>query len=215
MKKKTIAFVLAAVVSMTALVGTTLAYFTDTDEATNVFTMGNVDISLDEALVEKDGYEYVSDEEGTRVTENTYENLYPGQVLPKDPTIHNDGTQGAWIRVKIQTTTKELTTIAALGQNEEVLSKAAIEKVVDIQDGWTYAGYEVVEEKDGNKTVNFIYTLDEVLASGEDAVVFENVTINPAVEDQNLGFEISVFAEAIQEPGFTTVTEAFEAYDAE
>ena len=44
MKKKIVSLVLVAALAMTALVGTTLAYFTDTDNATNTFTMGNVKI---------------------------------------------------------------------------------------------------------------------------------------------------------------------------
>ncbi|MBE6038235.1 MAG: hypothetical protein E7218_03420 [Anaerofustis stercorihominis] len=48
MKKKTMAIVLVVCLLATALVSGTLAYFTDTDEATNVFTMGNVQIVQNE-----------------------------------------------------------------------------------------------------------------------------------------------------------------------
>lgn len=52
-KNKLIALGAAAVLSATALIGGTLAYFTDTDTETNEFTVGNIDIDLHEA--NKDG----------------------------------------------------------------------------------------------------------------------------------------------------------------
>ncbi len=48
MKKKIIALCLTVCLAAVAVVGGTLAYFTDTDEATNVFTTGKVDIALKE-----------------------------------------------------------------------------------------------------------------------------------------------------------------------
>lgn len=46
MKKKILALALVVVLAVTAVTGATLAYFTDTDEATNTFTSGKVDITL-------------------------------------------------------------------------------------------------------------------------------------------------------------------------
>ena len=46
MKKKLLAICLVAILVLTAITGATLAYLTDTDEADNVFTVGNVQIEL-------------------------------------------------------------------------------------------------------------------------------------------------------------------------
>lgn len=46
MKKKITAICLCVALLAIAIVGATLAYFTDTDKATNTFTVGNVDIQL-------------------------------------------------------------------------------------------------------------------------------------------------------------------------
>ena len=60
MKKKITALALVICLLAVAVVGGTMAYFTDTDEATNVFTMGNVSIQqfehqrVDGGLVELD-----------------------------------------------------------------------------------------------------------------------------------------------------------------
>ena len=48
MKKKLTAIFLCVALSAIAIVGASLAYFTDTDKADNVFTTGKVDISLQE-----------------------------------------------------------------------------------------------------------------------------------------------------------------------
>jgi len=46
MKKKLLAICLVAILVLTAITGATLAYLTDTEEATNVLVMGNVQIDL-------------------------------------------------------------------------------------------------------------------------------------------------------------------------
>lgn len=82
MKKKITAICLCIALVAIAVVGATLAYFTDTKTATNTFTMGDVKIKLDEANV--------NNPEGDRVTSNEY-NVYPGAVVTKDPIVHNTG----------------------------------------------------------------------------------------------------------------------------
>ena len=86
MKKKILALCLVIVLVVTAITGVTLAYFTDTDTVENTFTMGKVDILLDEAPVNDDGKKV----SGDRVKENDYTktNMVPGHVFDKDPTIH-------------------------------------------------------------------------------------------------------------------------------
>lgn len=49
MKKKILALAMAALMLIVAVVGGTLAYFTDADAATNTITIGNVDITLYES----------------------------------------------------------------------------------------------------------------------------------------------------------------------
>ena len=50
MKKKILTICLIVALAATAIIGGTLAYFTDKDEATNTFTMGNVKIDLKETF---------------------------------------------------------------------------------------------------------------------------------------------------------------------
>ena len=87
MKKKIVSLCLCAALLAVAVIGGTLAYFTDvTDEVNNTFTMGNVDITLDEAKVNDAGKVI---DPTDRVQENIYKKkMVPGYVFDKDPTIH-------------------------------------------------------------------------------------------------------------------------------
>ena len=67
-KKKILTLALAALIAVTAITSASVAYFTDTGTARNVFTMGNVNITLDEAPVD----EFGQATDGDRVTENEY-----------------------------------------------------------------------------------------------------------------------------------------------
>lgn len=55
MKKKIVTVCLTVCLAAVAVVGGTLAYFTDTDEAENVFTVGNVSIDLTEPNWDAEG----------------------------------------------------------------------------------------------------------------------------------------------------------------
>ena len=82
MKKKIVA--MCATVAIAALaVGGTLAYFTDKDSATNVFTTGNVDIVLNETFDADDA------------------KLMPGIDIEKKVAVANKGSEKAYVRVHI------------------------------------------------------------------------------------------------------------------
>lgn len=108
MKKKILTITTALVLVCAIAIGATVAYFLDTEKVQNSFTVGNVAISLDEAPVERTEdpnnpgvYTYEADDEAPRVQTNTYDVLYPGAQLPKDPTVHNDGQNASKLLVVI------------------------------------------------------------------------------------------------------------------
>lgn len=84
-KKKVLSLALAASLAAVAVVGSSLAYFTDKDEKDNVYSIGNVDIQL------------VEPNWGTEEAEN----MYPGEAVKKDPTVVNAGKNPAFVRVKV------------------------------------------------------------------------------------------------------------------
>ena len=89
MKKKILALCLVVALAATAIVGGTLAYFTDRDNATNTFTVGNVDITLTEPNWQGSGSQDAPE-------------VYPGEALAKDPTVTNVGANPCFVRVKVQ-----------------------------------------------------------------------------------------------------------------
>ena len=95
MKKKLTAVALVVCMLAIMLVGASLAYFTDTDSAENTFTMGNVSIDL-----------YETDAKGEKTHEGlAFENVTPAVVYDKDPTVVNDGTNAAYMRVRVEFST--------------------------------------------------------------------------------------------------------------
>lgn len=88
MKKKITAIALVVCLVAVAIVGGSLAYFTDEEKATNTFTVGNVDITLTEPKWDDHG-------------EAEAETVYPGEPLDKDPTVENTGANPCFVRVKV------------------------------------------------------------------------------------------------------------------
>ena len=108
MKKKIIAVCLIVALAATAVIGGTLAYFTDTKEATNTFTVGGVKIELIEQQSSEDGKSLVAYENNqilmplvgsvqndpkNGVGQPTSENY-----IDKIVTIQNTGKSDAWVR---------------------------------------------------------------------------------------------------------------------
>lgn len=87
MKKKILAACLVVCLLATAVIGTTLAYFTDTtDTVKNTFTVGKVDIEL------------------TETTGASYK-MIPGTELSKDPKVTvKDGSEDCYVFVKVEET---------------------------------------------------------------------------------------------------------------
>ncbi len=95
--KKIISLVLVLVLALTAI-GGTLAYFTDTDNATNTLTVGGVQIDLHEANADGAKDEAYQTWLGEQV-------LMPGtskqNVLDKIVTVENTGASDAYVRVHV------------------------------------------------------------------------------------------------------------------
>lgn len=85
MKKKILSLCLVIALLAVSIAGASLAYFTDTQEADNVFTMGDVDIELDEP-------EWDPDPDG---------DFNPGVEYDKDPYVKNVGDTDVWVRLKV------------------------------------------------------------------------------------------------------------------
>lgn len=97
--KKAILLVLCAALLVGASVAGTLAYMTSTAKVMNTFTIGNVNITLNETKVDLDGKPVDGE---SPVTSNNYK-LVPGATYTKDPTVHVAAkSEDSWIFVKVE-----------------------------------------------------------------------------------------------------------------
>ena len=101
---KALLLVLCAILLVCASVVGTLAYLTAGDEVTNTFTVGKVEISMDETDVNEHG---VKDGD-TRVKMNTYQ-LIPGRTYVKDPIVYVTAeSETCYVFIKVQNDIVEL-----------------------------------------------------------------------------------------------------------
>ena len=101
--KKKLLVVLVALVALVATVVAsvmgTIAYLTASAAVSNVFTVGNVQITMDETKVKPDGTPVAG---ADRVDTNSY-HLVPGTKYLKDPTIHvNKGSENSYLFVLVR-----------------------------------------------------------------------------------------------------------------
>lgn len=188
MKKKLVTLCAALALCATAIIGGTLAYFTDTKTAENTFVVGKVAITLDEAPVDEMGVA----QQGDRVTANTYK-LIPGHTYTKDPTIHvaND-SEKSYLFVKV------VNGIEAL----EAAGEGTIAKQMEAK-GWkplaNVANVYYLEGTDGKPAV---------VSANDNKVIFENFTINGELTELNNVSPITITAYAVQADGFADKTAA-------
>ena len=107
MKKKILALCLIVALAVTAVVGGTLAYFTDKDNATNTFTAGGVDIALIEQQVNEDGTDLEAFEQNqvlmpivgsAQGEKDDFGQPVAENYIDKMVTIKNTGKSDAYVR---------------------------------------------------------------------------------------------------------------------
>ena len=98
--RKALLTLCAALLLVSMTVGATVAYLTaNTAVVTNTFTVGNIQIGLDEAKCDLNG-KVIAD--AGRVTQNQYK-LFPGHTYTKDPIVYvKAGSEACWVFVKVE-----------------------------------------------------------------------------------------------------------------
>lgn len=230
-RKAILALLCVCLVTLASVMGT-LAYLTDDDAVVNTFTVGNVQIKLDEADVKTDGT-YETDH-NNRVKANEY-HLLPGQEYVKDPTVTVlKGSEETYVRMLVTFTySKELDAIFAPTGAD----------LTSIFGGYAPANWELIGNVENTvantRTYEFRYIGEEnkgskagtvAKAKNEDIVLadlFETITVPGFVNNDQLAtlvtldqdgkivnqFKIHVVAHAIQAAGFDSADEAWAAFD--
>ena len=170
-KKKTI--IAAIVLLLVLLVGGAIAYFTDKEEVTNVFTVGKVDITLTEPAWNA----------------TAAENLMPGATVAKDPTVTVAADSAdAYVFVKVQ-----VPCVGTGNTRREVFTYAPAT-------GWAELTEAAVSCED-NAVATHVYAHTAAMTASEASTLFSAVVLDANLtqeEADGLVLEMPVKAYAIQ-----------------
>ena len=233
---------LAAGVILCALlsgIGTTMAYFTESAQETNVFTTGDLDIGLKEPEWDP--------------KDNDGKNMYPGYTVYKNPTVKNitsdkNGEEPCYVRMIVDildgdgaavTDSQALNLIYKTIYYDESFEGGYDKKegtstglIQDRIPGYSLselAAYPMVNplwEKDTARSTasKLVYNYmgkndDGILNIQEESTLFTNVVIPidwNQTEMKKVGnYQLKVTAQAIQSKGFATQAEAYRMLDEE
>lgn len=211
-KSKVVLMVLCAVALITVSVLGTLAYLTSQDVVVNTFTVGKVNITLDETAVNTDGTPIAN---ADRVKENKY-HLVPGNTYVKDPTMTVvKGSEESYVRMLLTINcSKEFDDIFA----PEVADLTSIFNGYDANN-WIYA--ETTRNETAN-TVTYEFRYKEtVKPSADNDIVleplFDSITVPGEFDSDDMAsisnLKITVVGHAIQKSGFNSADAAWTAFN--
>ena len=208
--KKKLMTVLALVLVIAMSVAGTYAYLTSQDTVTNTFTVGNVQIKLDEAKANADG---TLVQGADRVKANEYK-LLPGHKYAKDPTVTVlKGSENSYVKMTV-TFTKAAELDAIFAPNGANL--------LSIFNGYNSTNWiykNVTEDTDANtRTYEFWYK-ETVAAPTADVALdalFDSITVPENLTNAQLAtindMTITVNAYAIQADGFDDADDAWDHF---
>lgn len=235
-KSKALLLTLCAVLLVAASVLGTMAYLTSSAEVKNTFTIGKVEIKLDEAKVTADG---IPVEGAARVTANSYK-LMPGTTYTKDPTVTvKAGSEESYVRMKV--TFNNATEIIALCTDPEFADEVTgaenafpLIRMVNfveanaakwdgiIPDNMVETGEMLADakyfayDKTADTLTYIFYYRETVTAPTADVVLpvlFDGIKVPEWVTGAQLAklnnFQITVVAEAIQAGSFADADDAW------
>ncbi len=227
-KKKIAILVLAFVMLASGVVGGTLAYLTDSGSATNVFTLGQIDVDITEPDWSPDPNTGDGDGLG----------ILPGDTFDKTPTI--TATEGdSYMRVKMEIIdTSTNLPITSVPRRDLILNMIRFDGATPatILESESYAlsaltAYPTVspeflydataaDSATGVRYYNYIEG-DGIFSAndGDSAVLFTNIVIPTNYSNADFlligNFEIQLTVEAIQSDNFDTVAAARTQMDLE
>lgn len=206
-KKKVLVTLLCAALLVFASVMGTLAYLkSTTDVANNTFSVGNVQLTLDEAKVDVYGEPI---EGANRVLGNEYK-LIPGHEYVKDPTVTvKGGSEESYIRMMVEIT--DFQDVKKVFGNDFLPQYFVTGWDPEL---WISTGNVVVTNDTAvyefwyKDTVNTLGADDKVLEP-----LFETIVVPDDVENEAIALlddmEINVVAHAIQADGFDDAADAW------
>ena len=205
--KKKLMTVLALVLVIAMSVAGTYAYLTYRDTVVNTFTVGDVQIKLDEAAANADGT-LVPDAD--RVKANSYK-LLPGHEYNKDPMVTVlEGSESSYVKMTV-TFTKAAELDAIFAPNGANL--------LSIFKGYDSTNWELknVTKDTQNNTRTYEFWYKEAVAAPDADValdaLFDSIIVPGTITNAQLAtikdMTITVNAYAIQADGFADAADAW------
>ena len=221
-KSKILLLTLCAVALVAASVLGTLAYLTSQDTVTNTFTVGKVQIKLDEAKVGEDG-KALTGNDAARVKANSYK-LLPGHEYDKDPMVTVlAGSEASYVRMLVTVTFGKTLTDEKLATDlDNIFTGYDAAK-------WIRNAKQVTTDGEGDaaKTVityeyRYNATIDGIVpATTTDSALpalFTGIQVPGDWTNDDLaalgGIQIDIVAQAIQAYGFANAEAAWAAFTA-
>lgn len=210
-RSKALLLALCAVLLVAATIFGTMAYLTSTDTVTNTFTVGKVNIKLDEAKANPDGSLVAN---ADRVKANEYK-LLPGHTYNKDPMVTVlGGSESSYVKMTVTfSMADELDAIFA----PDGANLTSIFNGYDAAN-WTYKG-NTKDAAANTRTYEFWYK-EAVAAPTADVALdalFDSITVPGEITGAQLAtivdMTITVNAYAIQADGFADAAAAWAAFN--
>lgn len=209
-RSKALLLTLCAVVLVIATVFGTMAYLTSTDKVENTFTVGSVNIKLDEAKANPDGSLVAN---ADRVKANEYK-LLPGHTYNKDPMVTVlSGSESSYVKMTVTfSKANELDAIFAPGG-------ADLTSIFNGYDAAKWIAKGNTKDATANtRTYEFWYK-ETVSAPDADVpldALFDSITVPGEITKEQLAtikdMTITVNAYAIQADGFANAEAAWVAF---
>ena len=232
-KSKALLLTLCAVLLVAASVLGTMAYLTSTAKVENTFTIGKVEITLDETDV--------TNPNGPRVKANSYK-LMPGTTYTKDPTVTvKAGSEESYVRMKVtfnnaaalmemlpnannleDFTADEIALIKKVAPILFLTNYTAVDSVwlpeyamLGMEKTLADPNYFVYDAQADTVTYIFYYptTVTATTADVTLPVLFDTIKVPEHVTGEQLAklnnFQITVIAEAIQAGSFADAADAW------
>lgn len=211
-KKKVLATLAACAAAMTLMVGGTMAYLTDTETATNTFTVGKVTVDLLEPNYPGNGSDQTTD-------------IIPGEEIPKDPTLKNTGKNSSVVFTRINIPMQKVITAGEDGKRLNDGKAANTELFLFKNDqGGAYNSINsnwielskvylndagAVVDKDNATMCSYLYGYTHVLAvDAKTEPVFSTVKLANIIEGQadDEKKDIDIYSYAIQASNIAGIT---------
>lgn len=210
-RSKALLLSLCAVLLVAATIFGTMAYLTSTDTVTNTFTVGKVNIKLDEAKANPDGSLVAN---ADRVKANEYK-LLPGHTYNKDPMVTVlSGSESSYVKMTV--------TFSMADELDAIFAPDGAD-MLKIFNGYNATNWiakgNTKDETANTRTYEFWYKEAVAAPNGDVALdaLFDSITVPGEITGAQLAtivdMTITVNAYAIQADGFADAAAAWAAFN--